>query len=157
MKKRDISGNRKKLCLHLQPIAAPLLPQSEEELKESIRCVLKALKDFHAKGWCHRDIRWANVLHSEEGWLLCDFEAANKSGKRITWSSKSNAPEILSGQPHTFATDVFQVGELMNDDRVISIVGGGIVFRSRLMNRDPMSRPTASTALGDLWLNVVNP
>ena len=39
MKKRDISGNRKKLCLHLQPIAAPLLPQSEAELKESIRVI----------------------------------------------------------------------------------------------------------------------
>ena len=37
-------------------------------------------------GVCHRDIRWNNVIWTEEGWRLIDFELAGPADARIQLS-----------------------------------------------------------------------
>jgi hypothetical protein len=73
----------------------------------------------------------------------------------VGWNSGSDALEIQAGEPHSYATDIFQVGELLNDDSIIRIIGSGVKFRSRLMNIEPINRSTAIDALQDPWLMIV--
>ena len=53
----------------LAPLAYLKMPKNEEELRAAVKVVLGALKELHAHGFIHRDIRWPNILYTGQvGW-----------------------------------------------------------------------------------------
>ena len=55
--------------VNLTPLAYLKTPRTEEELRAAVKVVLEALKELHARGFVHRDIRWPNILYTGQvGW-----------------------------------------------------------------------------------------
>jgi serine/threonine protein kinase len=55
----------------------------------ALRDVLRSLQAIHAKGWCHRDVRWANIMRRHRiypvSYMMIDFEMAAPFGELVTW------------------------------------------------------------------------
>lgn len=80
--------------------------------------VCGAVEYAHGRGLIHRDIKPANVLIDTEGHpRLLDFGIAFEQNSEVSPDHALTpgfaAPEQLSGQPLTTATDVFQLGLLL--------------------------------------------
>jgi serine/threonine protein kinase len=151
--------------LEIRPVCLEQLPSTVEELRAALRCVLTALGAFHARGFVHRDVRWPNVLKSEEQWLLADFELADRAGSLVPEGAIASAhlpPEVSAdGQVgYTMAGDVYCVGKLVKDWEQRTGGMGGVLppaacgFRSSLMGSDPGLRPTASQLLAQSWVSA---
>lgn len=68
------------LCV--TPVGFRALPKSCEELRHAISCVLTVLKEAHAKGVWHRDLRWPNVLkRSPHQWVGDRLRDGPQSGR----------------------------------------------------------------------------
>lgn len=82
------------------------------------------LLQVHNKGYVHNDIKSDNIMIQgsphEPKISVIDFGLACKSGENIYLGGDPEdypfyAPEVLGGQPSTFASDVFSYGRLMQD------------------------------------------
>jgi len=138
---------------------APHLPP----LQRAVRCVLRAISAFHARGFVHRDVRWPNVLRdpSDGGSLLIDFELAAPAGEPLPeqfHGSSSMPPEARGGGAYGPSGDVWQVGQLVRAWAQRPRLGGvglspaTVAFVARLSSDDPTLRPTADEAMDDAWL-----
>lgn len=52
--------------VELVPLGYSCQPRSWADLKQALRDVLIALKGLHELSFVHRDIRWENILRSEQ-------------------------------------------------------------------------------------------
>ena len=78
--------------------------------------VCRAVGAVHAAGFIHRDIKAGNVMREEGGRiLLMDFGLTHESGTGTDHSGTPAymAPELLTGQPATIASDVYAIGVLL--------------------------------------------
>ena len=134
------------------------------ELRTCIIHVLRALEDFHAKNFCHRDVRWPNVVYDDVGgcWKLIDFEIADKDGSPLPndISSEHVPPENLLKPRSMYTTkgDVYAVGKLVNEfmrEKMNEIVPGNMAdFISESMHIKPSKRPSVTNLLKHPWLAV---
>jgi hypothetical protein len=167
--------------IKMEPVCVEALPDSEADLQagpalssgllprrsricpsmqRAVRCVLRALGDFHARGFVHRDVRWPNVLRnpSDGGSLLIDFELAAPAGESLPEQfrgSPSMPPEARGGGAYA---PVWQVGQLVQTWARQPRLGGAgllpalVTFVARLSSDDPALRPTADEAVDNAWL-----
>jgi hypothetical protein len=157
------SNEERMVTLIIRPVCLQVLPASEDELRVAIRCVLTALQAFHARGFVHRDVRWANVLKSLHGWLLADFELADTVGAELPEDAISPdflPPEYVLGttMKYDFSGDLYCVGKMLADwesDAHIPLSDRARVLQARLMAADPASRPFAAQLLSESssWLS----
>jgi serine/threonine protein kinase/Tfp pilus assembly protein PilF len=78
--------------------------------------VCRAVGAVHAAGLLHRDIKAGNVMREEGGRiLLMDFGLTHErgSGNDPSGTPAYMAPELLSGQPATIASEVYAIGVLL--------------------------------------------
>ena len=96
------------LKLELSPLGFSRMPESEMDLKNALKSVLKALSVLHAKGWVHRDIRWENILRDSAGkWFLIDLESANCKDKEVgEFRSKYWTSNTLDKDLYTEKSDI---------------------------------------------------
>ncbi|KAF8317535.1 uncharacterized protein EI90DRAFT_3085067 [Cantharellus anzutake] len=93
-------------------------PQSAEDVKNAVICVLKALQVSHAvPPVFHRDIRWPNVMKSltdPKQWFLIDWEDAaippTKAAPNL--DSETHAPQVFK-DGHGAEVDLWGVGNLI--------------------------------------------
>jgi serine/threonine protein kinase len=93
-------------------------PFSPEEVLPLLRGLAAALDHLHARGLVHLDVRPENVVVTPEGDAkLVDFGIAQTAGTLQTLADGGTAssiaylaPEQLSGEPVSTATDVFALG-----------------------------------------------
>eukprot|EP00298_Acanthocystis_sp_HF-20_P015991 c21344_g1_i1.p1 GENE.c21344_g1_i1~~c21344_g1_i1.p1 ORF type:complete len:395 (+),score=23.92 c21344_g1_i1:150-1334(+) len=108
------------LVVNLEPIGLEMIPKTVDEVKDAIWCVLQGLKVWHFLGWCHGDIRWANIVRLAErtengiicldNWMLIDFDQSGENNKRkIDWNHKYGR---LHDNNLTFEHDFLQVADL---------------------------------------------
>jgi len=136
--------------LHLSPIGKAVRdPEPDMRVVvEALRCVLVALDKLHDLGWCHRDVRWKNILQVEDGtFMLIDFEYAAMEGRRITWSNNHLPPEVKRDQNMAWgkSQDMWQVGRLL-----LGVLGQRDDFSQLhmlLSREDPAFRMSAKDAL----------
>ena len=149
--------------LEIRPVCLQELPASVDELRIAIRCVVTALREFHARGFVHRDVRWPNVLRDRNLWLLSDFELAARDGAELPLNAVDPEylpPEVNACRSYRYsaAGDMFCVGRLI---RLWAAGKGGNLpseakeLATRLMDTDPDKRPSAAALLAESgsWLN----
>lgn len=60
------------LYIYLKPFGQTIIPESPQELKIALLCILKCIKALHAANYFHTDIRWPNVVRYESSFFLID-------------------------------------------------------------------------------------
>jgi hypothetical protein len=98
------------------------------------RDVCRALAAVHGAGIVHGDVKARNVMREEGGrTVLMDFGASRPASDvardavgRLIGTPVYLPPEVLDGQPHTRATDIYAVGVLL-----YHLVTGSYPFTAR--------------------------
>lgn len=92
-------------------------PAHLRDLQKVLIDVLTMLKELHARGWYHCDIRWPNIIQSSNKYLLIDYERATERGRKfrhqLSPQTPSCPPHCGNGQPWFDTDDVWQVGQLI--------------------------------------------
>lgn len=157
----------------------------EDELKHITREMLQSVAYCHAQSIVHRDIKPSNFMFKRHLKLL-DFGVSgvvpySDSSARLlvvqTGTDGYMAPEIIQKRPYTSAVDIFSLGVTLfymivgklpfwmdamgaysfpESIHIRNLSADGLHFLSKLLARDPKSRPTASEALQHDWLSNRN-
>ncbi|KAF8324425.1 uncharacterized protein EI90DRAFT_3075323 [Cantharellus anzutake] len=104
--------------VELAPRGDPSGPESAEDVKNAVICVLEALQVSHTEPQVfHRDIRWPNVMRSitnPNQWFLIDWEDAavppTKAAPNL--DSGTHAPQVFE-DGHGTEVDLWGVGNLI--------------------------------------------
>ncbi len=119
-------------CIHERIRQLGLLPE-EEVLRLGVK-MAGALESAHALGILHRDVKPANILVTDYGEpALGDFGIArisggfNTSAGTFAGSPAFTAPEVLSGDAPTMASDVYSLGATL-----FAALTGHAAFERRL-------------------------
>lgn len=81
-------------------------------LKTCLSEVLCALEDLYKHGFCHRGVRWANILKNiDQTWMLIDFDFAAKLKRGTTeWPPWTRGvPEREGNEKWSARHDIKQV------------------------------------------------
>ena len=151
--------------IKMKPVCHERLPYSEMELRKCIVHVLRALEDLHAQNYCHRDVRWPNIVYDagSDSWKLIDFEIAaeNRAFLPDSICSEHVPPENRikkSSSEYTTKGDVYAVGKLVTEfmrQHKMEIVPGKMAdFVSVSMKDSPSTRPSVTNLLKHPWLAV---
>ena len=99
-------------------------PFNQKITKIYLLQILSALDHMHNKKIMHRDLKWANILISNEASIkISDFGASkklkksrNERGYELTKSLKGSpywiAPEVANGEGHGLKVDIWSLGWL---------------------------------------------
>ena len=104
---------------NMENLRSILLNNFHNILWENKLCVLtniiKNLKSLHELKYCHKNLHSNNILLLEARYVLDLSELANKqkSDDKIYGTLPSIAPEILSGEPFSLASDIYSFGIIM--------------------------------------------
>ena len=139
-----------KTTLYLHPLG---MHASEDDQRclpvvvKAVQSVLSALSRLHESEWCHRDVRWGNVLRSGDGsFMLIDFEFAAHEGEMITWRNRYLPPEVVPNvTPWGRSQDICQVGMLLSG--VLPQRTSMVELYAQLVHTDPLQRPGAREAM----------
>jgi serine/threonine protein kinase len=160
----DASGPRP--CLVMEYVAGgdlgERLRRGQRPSPEGLaRDLLAALRQIHAAGVLHRDVKPQNVLIGRDGRArLTDFGIARPRDAtsltqtgQVLGTASYMAPEVLEGEEPTERSDLYSLGVVL--DEVCGQTGpggpalGGLA--PRLRDRDPAERPeSAEAALREL-------
>lgn len=142
------SDSKTKLRLH--PLGMHVSEEDQRRLRvvvDAVQSVLSALSHLHKLGWCHRDVRWANLLRTGDGsFMLIDFEFAAPVGEVITWRNRYLPPEVEPEvTPWGTAQDMCQVGMLLGG--VLPQSTSVLDLYGQLVHTDPSQRLEAQAAM----------
>lgn len=126
-------------------------PCTEDELKDALRSVLRALQILHDAEYAHYDVRWPNIIRAfnPPRWVLIDLEDVQPFGTK-------GAPELVAHPPNRLepvsaAYDLWMVGKLIETVADKSIVTESTrSLASKLMSANPEARGTVDEALENL-------
>jgi hypothetical protein len=106
----SVNDENGKLSLSLEPVGIERLPTTKVELQKCLKCILTALSEVHAKGWCLVDLRWPNIVNVGDDWYIIDCEFARPFNSVFPADMKVK-PEF-SSQCSAY-TDLFMVGRML--------------------------------------------
>ncbi|KAF8330307.1 uncharacterized protein EI90DRAFT_3154937 [Cantharellus anzutake] len=95
-------------------------PESAEDVKNAVICLLEALQVSHTEPPVfHRDIRWPNVMQSltnSKQWFLIDWEdaAIPPTKAALNLDSETHAPQVFE-DGHGAEVDLWGVGNLITE------------------------------------------
>jgi hypothetical protein len=96
---------------------------SLEDVRDAIRAILLCLGFLHAKGFVHRDLRWANLIRSfsyhHDGtlesckFLVIDFEFAGRDGAAMDIADYIHNDVVPDGETYSSLHDLKLVGKMV--------------------------------------------
>ena len=103
--------------LRLQPLGVSQVPETAVGLAVALRCVLTCLRDLHANGYFHTDLRWSNVVWVRDTqWYVIDctnfVRADDPEDVRMATSSCCRGEFRLDLSPWSAKHELYQVGRL---------------------------------------------
>ena len=103
--------------LHLQPLGVSQVPETAAELVIALRCVLTCLRNLHANGYFHADLRWSNIVCVRDGqWYVIDctnfVRADDPEEIRTMTSSRCHGEFRFDMSPWSAKHELFQIGRL---------------------------------------------
>lgn len=73
--------------------------------------MLTTLIAIHEAGFVHRDLRQDNMIETQSGFCLIDWELAGRNAEMVFWNGKSLPSEVnLRHRPYVFTDDLWQLG-----------------------------------------------
>ena len=110
-------------------------PFTQSESARILLEVLDALKEVHARGIVHRDIKAANILLTEDGTAkVSDFGLVNSQG-----DARLTRDDVMMGTPGYMAPE--QARDAKSSDCRADLYAAGVVFHCLLRTKDPIAVP----------------
>ena len=132
---------------------------SEEHARVIVAQIAHGLKEIHANGIVHRDLKHLNIFISDQSETpkikIGDFGLACQLGedeciKKMAGTIGFMAPEVVQDQPSDFKSDVWSLGVIL-----YALIGSGVPFSGR--DRDTTAQNIISQELSfkrSVWQSV---
>lgn len=132
------SYDDQKKLFRLIPVGIQRQPDSVEEMRCCLICILTCLDALHRVGYVHCDIRWSNIIFHKENWYLVDCTSAqslkDEEGLRKNIVKQIKSRYIFQSETEwTPRCDLYQVGLLIEDSNYREDFD---VHRDALMNAE---------------------
>ena len=99
------------VTLQLIPVGCKVYNITPQRLLKLAKCILTTLVAIHATGFVHRDVRQDNIVETQSGFCLIDWELAGSEGELVFWKGQSLPSDVtLKKRPFVFADDLWQLG-----------------------------------------------
>lgn len=84
------------VSLFVKPVGCVGVPTTDAQLRVAIVNVLNFLVQFHQFSFCHRDLRWDNIICYNNAYYLIDFELADYSGQNVEFNQTNLPVDVQS-------------------------------------------------------------
>jgi hypothetical protein len=151
--KSDVGGER--FSVELVPVGLAMSadgPETMNDVVMAFACMVHALFQIHAKGWCVMDLRWPNIVRFRESstgkgyrFYIIDCEYATRIGDAV--------PSVIQ---HHFSSLASAAVSSKHDWHMLAAMARRVNQRSSMNDRrlqnfaDFMSRSAADAAIGDI-------
>jgi hypothetical protein len=118
--------------VHLVPLGCSRRPHASE-VRDAMRQIAATVSAVHDKGWCHRDLRWPNIVldvtPKQRQWTVIDCEFAAKIGTEPTNSVRQKFADPMTDNTANVCvySDYWMLGsmlmELETDDNELAEIG----------------------------------
>ena len=99
------------VTLQLIPVGCKVYNMTLQRLLTLTKCMLTTLAVIHKEGFVHRDLREDNIVETQSGFCLIDWELAGRNGELVFWSGPSLPSDAdLRNRPFVFTDDLWQLG-----------------------------------------------
>ena len=99
------------VTLHLIPVGCKGYNMTLPRWLKLAKCMLITLATIHKEGFVHRDLREDNIIETQSGFCLIDWELAGRNGEVVFWSGASLPSDVnVRIRPFVFADDLWQLG-----------------------------------------------
>ena len=140
---------------------------SLEDVRAAIKLILLCLSFLHAKGFVHRDLRWANLIrlfsYRHDGslesskFLVIDFEFAERNGAAMNIAKYIHNDVVPYGEMYSSLHDLKLVGKMIKswaDVNHIDLDESAANFINAITRvEDPLN---ASDAQQRAWLHAIS-
>ncbi|PFH46032.1 hypothetical protein AMATHDRAFT_8343 [Amanita thiersii Skay4041] len=115
---RMANENAKEPYIELEPRGLDSGPQSVDDIKNAVKCILEALKVLHAEPRIlHRNIHWRTVVQNRQDttkWFLIDWEDASSTPTEAVphFNHETHPPQVFN-DGHGPEVDIWGVGGLI--------------------------------------------
>ena len=82
------------VTLQLIPVSCKVHNMTLQRLLNLTKCMLTTLAVIHKEGFVHRDLREDNIVETQSGFCLIDWELAGRNGELVFWSGPSLPSDI---------------------------------------------------------------
>ena len=101
---------------------------TEEDVWRVVYCIASGLQHMHAHHMMHRDIKPANVYLSRNGDVKVGdlglgrvLEGGHEQAASVVGTPYYMSPELISGEPYSFKTDVWSLGCLVYEMAMLKV------------------------------------
>lgn len=99
------------VTLQLIPVGCQVYNMTPQRVLKLAECMLTTLIAIHEAGFVHRDLRQDNMIETQSGFCLIDWELAGRNAEMVFWNGKSLPSEVnLRHRPYVFTDDLWQLG-----------------------------------------------
>ncbi|KAL0055736.1 hypothetical protein WJX82_003925 [Trebouxia sp. C0006] len=99
------------VTLQLIPVSCKVHNMTLQRLLNLTKCMLTNLAVIHKEGFVHRDLREDNIVETQSGFCLIDWELAGRNGELVFWNRSSLPLDVrLRNRPFVFTDDLWQLG-----------------------------------------------
>ena len=137
------------VTLHLIPVGCQVYNMTPQRVLKLIECMLTTLIAIHEAGFVHRDLREDNIIETQSGFCLIDWELAGRNDQKVFWTGPSLPSDVsLKHRPFVFTDDLWQLGKTLS--RITTPIGPLEVYVEALMDGRFATATAALSAFREL-------
>ena len=134
------------MTLQLFPVGCQVYNMTLQRVLKLTECMLSTLVAIHEADFVHRDLRVDNIIETQSGFCLIDWELAGRNAEMVFWSGPSLPSDVnLRHRPYVFTDDLWQLGKTLT--RISTPRGSLKVYVDALVDG---GFPSATAALSEL-------